>query len=660
MKIIKAYFKSFDSFILFLYAIRRKLFDNYHRFFGWMVINSLNRYAKKNITNKEFLLSLKNMLPLPAQIELNAQETSLLENDTKKILNDTYNLLGSGDVVMQPIDWHKDFKSGYRWDPNCFHKKYKQEGIDSDSDVKIPRELSRCHQLLKVALLYNKSQDEKLMAFCISQIEDWIQSNPLMFSINWGCTMDVGIRAVNWIWALGLLAEHKMIDESSLEKIKISLYQHGWFIYRNPEKDLHNNSNHYLSDLAGQIHLGLLFKNLKEPKKWLEKGKAELFNEIRLQILPTGMSYERSTNYHRLVLELVLVPILLLKKNGHEIPQDVWYRLEKMFEFIMYSLKPDGMTPVIGDQDDGRLLPFGSEKNIDYRYLLSVAAILFDRGDFKKYGNGFNLYCPVLIGTDSKKQWDAIADQKNPITSKSFPDAGFYIMRNKADYLIFNASGKGHFAEMGSGTHTHSDLLSFELYTQQKTFLVDPGTYVYTADAEAKMLFRSTKMHNTVTVDGQSQNIIKKEVLWNFERNAIPIVTKWITNENLDFVSAKHDGYARLSEPVSHERSVQFNKESENWIIRDVLTGTGKHLFEWYFHFDVGIDFIIKNNCAQTICDDHKNINIIFSEHAGIELRKEKSFVSKAYGTREESFVLIASLQALAPVELTIDITKHN
>ena len=658
MKKIKTYFNTFDSVILLSYAIRRKLYENYYRFFGWLVIYKLNRLIKNNITNKSFLNDLNNMLLLPENIELNAEEIESLNNHADKCLNCIYNILGSGDVLLQPIDWHKDFKSGFRWNVNTFYKKYKQEGIDSHSDVKVPRELSRCHHLVKIALLYHATKDERLSEFCLQQIEDWIQSNPVMFSINWGCAMDVGIRAVNWIWTLGFICENKLLDESAIEKIKISLYQHGWFIYRNPEKDAHNNSNHYLADLAGQIHLGLIFNNYKEPKQWLENGKAELFNEIRLQILPTGMSYERSANYHRLVLELVLVPILLLKKNGYEIPQDIWYRLEKMFEFIMYSLKPDGLTPVIGDQDDGRLLPLGSENNIDYRYLLSLGAILFSRGDFKKYGNGFNIYCSIFGENDARNCWNNLDSSTSSLLSKSFPDAGLYVMRNEDDYLIFNATGKGHYTELGSGTHTHSDLFSFELFTLGKTFLVDPGTYVYTADANAKMLFRSTKMHNTVTVDGESQNIIKKEVLWNFERNAIPKVNKWITNENFDLVSAVHDGYGRFAEPIYHERSIQFSKIDTNWVIKDLLTGKGNHLFEWFFHFDTEIDFIINENIVTTSCSDGNNISLHFEKIKGLHLYKESSFVSKSYGNKEQAYVLVASLRHTAPIELNIEIRK--
>ena len=97
-------------------------------------------------------------------------------------------------------------------------------------------------------------------------------------------------------------------------------------------------------------------------------------------------------------------------------------------------------------------------------------------------------------------------------------------MRKEGNYLLFNATGKGQYPELRPGAHTHSDLFSFELFTHGRSFLIDPGSYVYTADADQRMLFRSTKMHNTVTVDGESQDIMYRENLWDFERNAIPEV----------------------------------------------------------------------------------------------------------------------------------------
>jgi len=631
----------------------------YYRYFGAIIRKHLAKTIDTGFSNNLFLHSIDELIGLPVNISelITFKEAGQIQSEANRSLQDIYNLLGSGDIKLNPVDWHTDFKTGHRWTPGTFCKNYKQEGIDTGSDVKVPRELSRCHHFLKLGLAYHLTKNEQYAQFCIAQMTDWIKENPMMRSINWGCTMDVAIRATNWIWALRLVSDSLSLTDESIIKIKVSLYEHGWFIYRNPEKNVFNNHNHYLADLAGQIHLGMIFQHLPEPKKWLEAGIRELFREIRMQILPTGMSYERSTNYHRLVLELLLIPILLLKRNGHEIPSDIWYRLEKMFEFIMYSLRPDGNTPVIGDQDDGRLLPFGSESTTDYRYLLSLGSILYDRDDFKTNGDGFNIYCAILGGLNSKEKYVALREHGAKLSSIAFPDSGFYVMRKDNNYLLFNASGKSLYPEMPAGTHTHSDLLSFELYTNGKSFLVDPGSYIYTADAAQRMVFRSTSMHNTVTIDGESQNVIRKEVLWNFERNSIPEILEWVSTETTDKVVARHTGYLRLKQPVMHQRTICFDKQKINWHIKDELTGEGSHLFEWFFHFDTYIDFTIYKTGIKTICKDGKNLSITFLSNNNLQLRKEKSFVSKAYGTKVESLVLVVAMNSECPQELNIEIS---
>ncbi len=77
-----------------------------------------------------------------------------------------------------------------------------------------------------------------------------------MRSINWGCAMDVAIRAINWIWSLSLLDDVVLSNDVKRDMYG-SLYQHGWFIYRNLEGNrLRYNHNHYLSDLG-------MFKNYR-------------------------------------------------------------------------------------------------------------------------------------------------------------------------------------------------------------------------------------------------------------------------------------------------------------------------------------------------------------------------------------------------------------
>jgi uncharacterized heparinase superfamily protein len=646
----------------FLYKIKFKFLSKLWKYAYSLIYLKIRKVADKELNSIVFNASISNSI---SKIDHDIKK-SITSSETNKIIqlankhySDYYELLGSELTYLNPINWHIDFKTGYIWKKNTFYQDYLQESIANNSDVKVPRELSRGHHLLNLAVAYKLTNEKKYANKILEQIDNWIDENPLMFSINWGCTMDVAIRATNWIWALNLIQETWNLNEKLVVKLKTSLYEHGWFIFRNLEKEQYNNHNHYLADIAGQIHLGLLFKDTKEGKKWLDEGIKELFKEIRYQILPSGMSYERSTNYNRLVLELILTPTLILKHNGYEIPQDIWHRIEKMFDFLSYTLKPNGHSPVIGDQDNGRLLPFGAEEQTDYSYLLSLGAILFNRSDLKYLSKGYNIYCALLGGENSVEIFNNLKSEEFELTSKGFSDIGLYTMRKDNNFLIFNCTGKGMNPDINpfSGTHTHSDHLSFELVANGKTFLVDPGSFVYTADANERFKFRSTAMHNTVCIDQISQDNVQLNQLWGFERNAIPKVLNWESNADYDKIVALHNGYERLSNPITHFREVYFDKQSIKWEIKDYFKGTGQHNYQSFFHFDLGIDFEIIGNMINTSCTDNNNIQIKFISNIPFQLYKLDSFVSKSYGIKVASKSLKLEYSGTILPEIKTEIT---
>jgi hypothetical protein len=645
-KIVEALLTRKQRVTIFLYryriqGIQRKCSTMVH---SW--------YPGKESVSKLLLNRLGDFSGFEART--NPEPRQCMLANAEKLLMREFDILGSGETKLEKIDWHTDFVSGYRWAPGTFYKDYQQVNLENTADVKIPRELSRCHHFLLLGQAYLLTEDERYADEFVEQILDWIDSNPLMKSVNWGCTMDVAIRAVNWVWALGMFIGSNALTDAVLKRIFVSLYEHGFFIYRNPERNVatNQNHNHYLSDLVGQIYLGVLFSGMQESSVWLTKGRNEFFREMRSQILPSGPTYERSVNYHRLVVELCSSAVLLLRKNSIEIPSDIWYRLEKMYEFVMHYIKPDGLAPVIGDQDEGRVHPFGIQKNTDHRYLLSVGAAMFHRSDFKKHSNGYNPDCFFLLGSASKAAFDRIGACQDELRSHAFPDAGFYVMRSDGHYMFVNSSGKGLYHEHLGGTHTHSDLLSFELAANGKTFLIDPGSYLYSANPKERLRFRSTAMHNTVTIDGENQNNLAEDNLWNFERNAIPEIICWKSNVDFDVFEGSHSGYQRLADPVTHSRKIVFDKKDESWEIEDLLAGTGEHLIELHFHFDEGIDFELGEKLVTTTCADGRNIRLLFDSQENFELEKRSSWVSKHYGVRTESKVLVVTLTARCPAKI--------
>jgi len=640
-----------------LYKKSRNLKAILSRLFYPLIKFKIENRAKSNYKTKQDLQNdLLQLIGDFSRFRTNIpkKEKAVIIKNANQVLNGFYDILGSKRARIKPIDWHTDFKSGYTWPKGKFYLKYVQVDYHNSADVKVPRELSRSHHLLYLGQAYLLTDDENYTKEFMFQIENWIKENPMMYSINWGCTMDVSIRAVNWIYAMNMFMGSSIIDEQFCRRIWCSLFEHGYFIFNNLEKKYKNSNNHYFSNLSGLIYLGLLFNLTEEGKRWFDFALPEFYQEVRCQFLPSGVSFEKSINYHRLMAELSVYPYIVLRKNGINIPLDIRDRLKKVFDFVLHYIKPDGTAPVIGDQDDGRFLPFGIYRNIDHRYLVTIGAIIFKESQYKRFGPIGLIDAFFLIGEQCEKLYDSIKTDDSKIGSKAFNDAGFCVMRKDDKYMFISNSGAAAYPDQTSrwGSHAHPDLLSFELAIGDFSFLVDPGTYLYSSDPKERNRFRSTRMHNTVVVDDLDQHHFTDGNIFSCDKIAEPVDFSFTCLKNEEIFYGSHNGYARLSEPVMHSRRIVFDKRKITWTIVDILSGDGEHSFKWYFHFNSGIDFEIKKNRVKTRLRDSDNLIMKFTSVSCIRLNKSNDFVSNAYGIKEPSYTLEVFSKGRCPIEL--------
>ena len=141
---------------------------------------------------------------------------------------------------------------------------------------------------------YQITKDEKYAKEVVDELNDWIDNNPLMYTVNWTCAMEVAIRAVNWIYALTFIKDSQYFDDTIAKKIYQSLYQHGFFIYNNLERTIPYSNNHYISDVIGLLYLGKLFHNTRRGRRWFSYAKKAYYKEVMIQVLPSGVNYEKS------------------------------------------------------------------------------------------------------------------------------------------------------------------------------------------------------------------------------------------------------------------------------------------------------------------------------------------------------------------------------
>ncbi|MFQ6120716.1 MAG: heparinase II/III family protein, partial [Methanosarcinales archaeon] len=114
----------------------------------------------------------------------------------------------------------------------------------------------------------------------------------------------------------------------------------------------------------------------------------------------------------------------------------------------------------------------------------------------------------------------------------------------------------------------------------------------------------------------------------------------------------EHYGYKRLKEPIVHRRQIYFDKKDEFWLIRDLLSGEGKHKFDLYFHF-APMDLELDSETFIVYTKNKEGVNILIMplEKDKMSVEIQKGFVSYSYGVKVESPVLRYSINDFAPVK---------
>ena len=570
-------------------------------------------------------------------------DTSNLIQTASEIANDhCWEILGFGKRCFgQTIDWNQDLLSGFEW-PQIYHRDITFLRVDG-SDARVLWELNRLGHLLTLARAFAVTNEDRFLTKCLELLKSWTSQNPFGYGVNWACAMEVALRAMNLLTTFELIRSAPRLTPAELLQIVDLLYLHGKYIRRNLEFSYIATSNHYMSDVVGLLWLGIMMPEFHDSEEWRMFGLREMLREMDKQILRDGADFEASTGYHRYILELLLYTFILCRENQIAIAEAYWTKLHSMLEFTRTYLRPDGFAPLIGDTDSGQVLPVEHRSADDHAYLLSIGATVFNDPRLKLPHAKPPNELFWILGNKNVESFNALMPERSLETSKAFPYAGIYVMRHQDLYLCFNASDAG---VHGRGSHGHNDAMSIEVSAFGRSFLADPGTYVYGADRAARHRFRSTRYHSTVQIDEEEQNSTDIASPFVIGNESHPLVVRWDTNEKMDTIVAEHHGYRRLRNPVVHRRTVIFHKEERTWILSDEFFCDGDHQFDALFHFSPGLK--VKVDAARVIASDNEKALEIASlnDLRSIKLLEIESSVD--YGQKSPSIAACWSFRGKA------------
>jgi len=482
-----------------------------------------------------------------------------------------------------PIDWNRDHESG-KPGPRRLSQTIDYRDFTVTGDAKMVWEPNRHHHLVVLGRAYRAFGDPLYAAEAIRQIASWIDDNPFGCGMNWRSPLELGIRIINWVWALDLVRDHRDRPRGFDDRVRETAWRHLREVAGRYSRGSSAN-NHLIGEAAGVFVGSAWFPDLPGASGWKEESREILSREILRQTYADGCTREQALGYHLFVLQFFLVAGIVGKRIGMDFPAPYWERVGKMLEFAG-ALSEGGPLPPFGDCDDGYVLDLAGGGN-DVHELLAIGAVFLERPDFLPGADGSGEAAWWLLGARSTNRLDAFRSSRKGRRARSiaFPESGFYLLQRGSVEGEDRVSVLFDCAELGYGSiaaHGHADALSFTLRVGGRDVFVDPGTFDYFAYPEWRNYFRTTAAHNTLEIDGIDQSVMLGPFLWGSRAHARCI--RFETEGEGGIVVGEHDGYARLPAPVRHSRTLGMDPGSGVIEVIDEIESGGAHDVRILFH----------------------------------------------------------------------------
>lgn len=383
--------------------------------------------------------------------------------------------------------------------------------FESVGDAKVTWELSRWQFVYDLGQAYLLTGDEKYAAKFLGLISDWSHAHPDYRGINFCSALEFAFRLHSLSWGVYFFKDSASLTDKHARDIYRLAHLSASFLADHLSIWFSPNT-HLLGEAYGLYLAGLLFSEFSEATRWERIGREILRAELTNQITEDGMHAELSTAYHAYTMEFLLSTILLAGANGRQLPDIFAERLLDLTNLFITIQRPDGLWPHIGDEDGGRLFWLTRTPSGDYRPILEACRLLLGtdaaKGRVAAYTESFWLV-GAEVGVDSKSETRTAAFTG----SRSFDHAGLVLSSSpeKRMYSLLQGGPFGHH----DCPHSHADMLHIDISVGTDNFLVDPGTFVYTADLAARNRYRSGAMHNGPRLVGEDLYLKDDPFAWN-------------------------------------------------------------------------------------------------------------------------------------------------
>lgn len=439
-----------------------------------------------------------------------------------------------------------------------------------------PKQLHRHQWLLSQAKVYRCLNDEKYIKSWIEVYTDWISQNPkpteeVKDIMPWW-QLQTAARLSDQVELFEYYKNSVNFTPEWLSIFLTSFADHCDYLTQYPYKE----GGNVLAEQGGALAFaGTLYPEFKDSKKWAETG----FGYIGNQFLEDGMHNELDLSYHIGIVDLCYNVIKLIDANnlGDKLAPGLKASLEKAANVVVQFTFPNYFDGTNFSTTDYTFKNFYIPGFNDTRQTSWNRSVL--NKNFVKYVELFpNNEEFKYMSTYGKGGIGTCPDTE----AKTFPNSGYYILRNgwnKASTMLILSNNNSGSESVQPWSHNQPDNGTFELYYNGRNFFPDSGVrdyYTYSgSDATTinarRAEFRQSKMHNTLTLNGE-----------NYSKTQGKLLSSGKIGNNTEVIVFENPGYSNLT----HRRYVFF-VEKKFFVIVDEGIGEGTKTKPVSIHFNL-------------------------------------------------------------------------
>lgn len=469
---------------------------------------------------------------------------------------------GAGAKVFPEPGWHTNPFTG-QWASADAHWTRIPVYSRAAGDIKYIWEPGRFSDAYVLARAYWATDEERFPEAFWAMAEDWCRQNPPNTGAHWKDGQEIAFRLMAWCFAFHAFAGSPATTPQRAATLVGAIAAQAQRIERGHAYARLQRNNHAISEGVGLWTVGLLFPELRDAKRWRERGRDILVAEAARQVAADGSYIQNSTNYHRVMLDDLQWAVSLGRACGEPLPGQVDDALGRAVD-LLYQLQDgeSGAAPNYGNNDGALVLPLSSCDYNDLRPVLAAGQWLAHGR--RVYADGpWDEQALWLAGPDAVGAPSAVVERQ----SLAVRAGGYYTLRGTHGFGMIRCHA--HHERPG-----HADLLHLDIWHNGMNVACDAGTYRYYDEPPWDGGLAATSVHNTVTVAGQDQMLRGPRFLWLEWANGRELAFERSAGGRIELFQGEHDGYQRLDPPVVHRRTVVRGGDTV-WVIVDDLLGQG-------------------------------------------------------------------------------------